>query len=49
MKKLIYSLTILVVTILLTSCKSSSHVKCDSYGMNDYSDSTDINKYNIYG
>lgn len=46
MKKLIYSLAILALSVLLISCKTSSHVKCDSYGVNDYSDSTDIDKHN---
>jgi hypothetical protein len=46
MKKFIYSLIILTSISLLSSCKTSSHVKCDSYGFNTYSDSTDINVIN---
>jgi hypothetical protein len=46
MKKFIYSLIILTSISLLFSCKTSSHVKCESYGFNAYSDSTDINTIN---
>lgn len=46
MKKFIYSLIILTSISLLFSCKTSSHIKCDSYGFNTYSDSIDIDVIN---
>ncbi len=44
MKKNIYPLIVLTSVLTLSSCKTSSHVKCDSYGVNDHIDSTDIDK-----